>query len=169
MLEDYEEFISLALRTRSSKKPLGMLEKWKNQWLPPCLASHARKAILVRPVARLTISSQNLRVSWKPVNPQECVWKNLYRNIMRTILQEKGQFTATLQFGTQIYSFASSNENTRSKKQQWIKNGRNLKKISAWDLTKVTNKSEVIDETRTKGAKVHFASLMDICHLKNAE
>ena len=30
-------------------------------------------------------------------------------------------------------------------------------------------KKEVIDEARTKGAEVHFASLMDICHLKNAE
>ena len=38
-----------------------------------------------------------------------------------------------------------------------------------WDLTKVRSNSEVIDEARTKGAKVHFASLMDICHLKNAE
>ena len=37
------------------------------------------------------------------------------------------------------------------------------------DLTKVRSKSEVIDEARTKGAKVHFVSLMDICHLKNAE
>ena len=27
----------------------------------------------------------------------------------------------------------------------------------------------MIDEARTKGAKVLFASLMDICHLKNAE
>ena len=27
----------------------------------------------------------------------------------------------------------------------------------------------MIDEARTKGAKVHFASLMDICHLNNAE
>ena len=27
----------------------------------------------------------------------------------------------------------------------------------------------MIDEARTKGAKVHFASLMDICHLQNAE
>ena len=27
----------------------------------------------------------------------------------------------------------------------------------------------MIGEARTKGAKVHFASLMDICHLKNAE
>ena len=27
----------------------------------------------------------------------------------------------------------------------------------------------MINEARTKGAKVHFASLMDICHLKSAE
>ena len=40
---------------------------------------------------------------------------------------------------------------------------------SAWNLTKVRSKKEVIDEARTNGAKVHFASLMDICHLKNAE
>ena len=44
-----------------------------------------------------------------------------------------------------------------------------LEKITAWDLTKVRSKSEVIDEARTSGATVHFASLMDICHLKNAE
>ena len=44
-----------------------------------------------------------------------------------------------------------------------------LEKFSAWNLTKVGSKNEVIDEARTKGAKVHFASLMDICHLKNAE
>ena len=42
-------------------------------------------------------------------------------------------------------------------------------KIPAWDLTKVRSKKQVIDEARTKGPKVHFASLMDICHLKNAE
>ena len=44
-----------------------------------------------------------------------------------------------------------------------------MEKIPAWDLTKVRSKSEVIDEARTKGTKVHFASLMDICHLENAE
>ena len=49
--------------------------------------------------------------------------------------------------------------------KEWEK----LEKIQAWDLTKVRSKSEVIDEARTKGAKVHFASLMDICHLKSAE
>ena len=44
-----------------------------------------------------------------------------------------------------------------------------LEKISAWNLTKVKSKQQVIDETRTSGNTVHFASLMDICHLKNAE
>ena len=44
-----------------------------------------------------------------------------------------------------------------------------LEKKSAWNLTKVRSKKEVIDEARTSGATVHFASLMDICHLKNAE
>ena len=49
--------------------------------------------------------------------------------------------------------------------KEWEK----LEKISAWNLTKVRNKSKVIDEARTKDMKVHFASLMDICHLKHAE
>ena len=49
--------------------------------------------------------------------------------------------------------------------KEWEK----LEKIPAWDLTKVKSKKSVIFESRTKGAKVHFASLMDICHLKTAE
>ena len=44
-----------------------------------------------------------------------------------------------------------------------------MEKFSAWNLAKVRSKKEVIDEARTKDIKVHFASLMDICHLNNAE
>ena len=44
-----------------------------------------------------------------------------------------------------------------------------LEKIPKWQLTKVRNKKEVIDEARNEGRKVHFASLMDLCHLKNSE
>ena len=35
--------------------------------------------------------------------------------------------------------------------------------------TKVRSKKEVIDEARTKDAKVHFSLLMDLCHHKNSE
>ena len=51
------------------------------------------------------------------------------------------------------------------KSPEWEK----LEKIPAWNLTKVRSKNEVIDEARTKDAKVHFVSLVDFCHLKNAE
>ena len=44
-----------------------------------------------------------------------------------------------------------------------------LEKFSEWNLTKVKSKKQVIDEARASRATVHFASLMDICHLKNSE
>ena len=57
-----------------------------------------------------------LRVSWKPVNPHDCKWKNLYRKYHEDHIAGKGrQFTAALQFGTKIISYASSHEDSRSK------------------------------------------------------
>ena len=49
--------------------------------------------------------------------------------------------------------------------KEWEK----LEKFSAWNLTKVRSKKEVIDEARTSRAKVQLASSMDMCYLKNAE
>ena len=49
--------------------------------------------------------------------------------------------------------------------QEWEK----LKKISAWHLTKVRNTKDVMDEARKESKTVHFASLTEICHLKNSE
>ena len=46
---------------------------------------------------------------------------------------------------------------------------RKLEKIPAWHLTKVRNEKEVIAEARNEGKTVLFASLMDVCHLKNSE
>ena len=43
----------------------------------------------MRPVAKAMSSNLNLRVFWKPVNPQDCVWENHCRLTMKTILQEK--------------------------------------------------------------------------------
>ena len=83
-------------------------ENWKHQWLPLCLATRVRRTIMERPVARLMISHQNLRVSRKPVNPPECVWKTLYRIIMRDHIVGKWKFSERLQFGSQIFSCASS-------------------------------------------------------------
>ena len=73
------------------------------------------------------------------------------------------------QFGPKVLpriflGYVFRGENLAAVDKEWEK----LEKIPAWDITKARNKSEVIDEARTKGIKVHFASLMDICHLKKA-
>ena len=44
-----------------------------------------------------------------------------------------------------------------------------LETIPVWDLGMVNSKEEVILESHRDNKKVHFATLMDICHLKNAE
>ena len=88
-VRNYEEFISLTLRTRNSKRPSRMLARnWKRQCLPLCFARQARTVSMGRPVVNPMRSNQNLRVFWKPVNPQDSVWDNLYRIIIKTILQE---------------------------------------------------------------------------------
>ena len=74
----------------------------------------------------------------------------------------------SVQFSAQIHSDASSNENTGCKGSRGKRMGK-LEKIPAWQLTKVRNKNEVIAEARNEGRKVHFASLLDLCHLKNSE
>ena len=59
-------------------------------------------------------------------------------------------------------------KNTRSKGSSGERMGK-LETIPAWQLTKVRNKNDVIAEARNKGHTFHFASLMDLCHLKNSE
>ena len=44
MPENYEEFVSMTLKTRNSKKPIRMLARnWKRQWLLLCLARQGKK------------------------------------------------------------------------------------------------------------------------------
>ena len=44
-----------------------------------------------------------------------------------------------------------------------------LEKLLAWPETKVKSKNEVIEKAQKKGTTVHFATLMDFCHLKSSE
>ena len=90
---------------------------------------------------------QNLRAFWKLMNPQECLWGILNHKLI------------PMPQAMKIPAAKAAVD------KEWEK----LEKISAWNLTKVKSKKQVIDEARMSGATVHFASLMDICHLKNAE
>ena len=48
--------------------------------------------------------------------------------------------------------------------KEWKK----LETVPSWDLGKVRSKKEGIRETQ-RDKKIHFASLMDMCHLKKCE
>ena len=49
--------------------------------------------------------------------------------------------------------------------KEWKK----LETIPAWQLDKVKSKKDGILDAQRDKKKVHFATLMDICHFKNAE
>ena len=119
-------------------------------------------------VVHPTKFKQNLRVFWKLMNPQECVWEIRYRHHED---HTAGKGENSLQHYNLVHKFIPMPQAIKipaakaAVDKEWAK----LEKISAWNLTKVRSKKKVIDEARTTGAKVHYASLMDICHLKNAE
>ena len=106
----------------TQKKPSRMLARnWKHQRLQPCLARYARKNKHGETRGKPMRSNQTLRVSWNPVNPQDCVWKNLYRNVMRTMLQERATIHCNI---TIWYTNFLCLKPWRypQQKQQWIKN-----------------------------------------------
>ena len=86
-LENCEGCTSLTRRTRNSRRPSRMLIRiWKHQLLLLCPANLWRRIVgVVHP----TKSKQDLRVFWKLVNLQDCVWENRCRIIMKYILQEE--------------------------------------------------------------------------------
>ena len=94
------------------------------------------------------------------LNPLKSVWKNLYQNIMRTILHEKkGQFIAALQFGSHIYSYASSYENSWSESS----GGQGMGKIGEFRRGQKSETNQRWSmKQRRRAPQVHFASLMDI-------
>ena len=54
-------------------------------------------------------------------------------------------------------------------RQQWKNNGEYSRKYWNCNWRKSETKKEVMDEVRNEGRNDHFASLMDLCHLKNSE
>ena len=92
-----------------------------------------------------------------------------YRIIIKTILQERVKIhhSTTIWF-TSLF-LCLKPWKFRQRKQRRTRNGKNWRKFrrGTWPKSKV--RKHVIDEARTSGATVHFASLMDTCHLKNAE
>ena len=92
---------------------------------------------------------RELRAFWKLVNLQDCVWENHCRLIMKTILQEKETIHYSIKIWIENFPMPQAMKIPAAKAavdKEWEK----LEKISAWNLTKVRSRKEVIDEARTK-------------------
>ena len=100
------------------------------------------------------------------MNLRECVWETRYHIIMEDHIAGKGE--NSLHHYNLVHKFTPMPQAMKipAAKAAVDKEWEKLEKISAWNLTKVKSKKQVIEEARTSGATVHFASLMDICHLK---
>ena len=142
--------------------------KWKCQWLPLCLARSAR-TISMKPRGKSNdlkskfacileaseSTKMRMRESW-PNCHEDHIAVRVKNSLQHCNLVHK---CIPMPLATKIPAAKAAVDN------EWGK----LEKISAWNLTKVRSKKKVIDEAKTSGAKIHFASLMDNCHLKNAE
>ena len=151
--ENCEGSISSTQRIRNSKKPSRTrVRSWKHQWLLLCPVKLSKVVGVMHP----TKLKQNLRVFWKLMNPQECVWEIRYRIIMKTILQERGE--NSLQHYNLVHKFIPMPQAMKipaaraAVDKEWEK----LEKISAWNLTKVRCKSEVIEESKDVGRYSSF-------------
>ena len=67
-----------------------------------------------------------------------------------------GKFTAALQFRSQKFIPMPQAENISAAKAAVDKEWEKLEKISAWNLTKVKSKKDVIDESTDEGCKSSF-------------
>ena len=144
-----------------------LVESWKFRCQQQCFVKHQQSAA-VKLAAVLGTQDQICLY---------CRCRRIFDNTIgrcaaqvsrRSHLCERNKFIEPIHFGAEVYSDASSIKNTGCEGCSGKRMGK-LEKIPAWQLTKVRSKKEVIEEARNKGRKVHFASLMDLCHLKNSE
>ena len=142
-----------------------LVENWKFRCQPQCHANF-NVASTGKPVAQLEITRENTLVLLKPANLWGYTWKDLITRIVKIIFEEQGWVHWT--WCTNLF-LCLKPWKYQKQGQQWRKNGKHWRKYPHGSLTKVRNKSEVIAEARNKGHTVHFASLMELCHLKNSE
>ena len=90
------------------------------------------------------------------MNPPECVWETRYHHNHEDHIAGKGE--NSLQHYNLVHKFIPMPQAMKipAAKAAVDKEWEKLEKISAWNLTKVKSKEEVIDEARTTGRYSSF-------------
>ena len=159
--------ISSTPRIRNSKKPSRThVRSWKHQWLLLCpvklwknCGSGASNKIKTK-LACILEADESTRMR---------MGNSIPHNHEDHIAGKGGKFITALQLGSQIYSYASSCENSGSKSSGWTRNGKIGENFGV-----ELDKSQKLETgwSRNQGRRaLQFIlhHIMDICHLKNAE
>ena len=146
-----------------------LVENWKFRCQPQCLANFNLISTGI-PVAQLKNTRQNMLVLLRPTNLPESVWKDLFASIMKTILQGKEWTHWTIAILCTSSFLCLKPWKYQKQRQQWRKNGKNEENTSmAADECQEQKRGDRWSKEWAQNRTVHFASLMDLCHLKNSE
>ena len=151
MPKDYVVSSSVNLRMKNSDTSSKMLvESWRFRCQQQCLVEFNIKCT-GKPVAQLDNTRRNMLVLLRPTNLWGYAWKGLKTRTMKTASQEEAwiHWVATI-WCTSLFQCLKHWKIPDAKaavEKEWEK----LEKILAWQLAKVRNKKEVIEEARNKG------------------
>ena len=143
MQEDNEESILLTLRTRNSRRLSRMLARnWKHQWLLLCPARSARTIRIVGMVINPIKSNLNLSVFLEASESARLRMGESLPSYHEDLFAGRGD--NSLQPYNLVHKFIPMPQAMKipAAKAAADKEWENLEKISAWNTTKVRNKSE---------------------------
>ena len=99
---------------------------------------------------------------------EEALGKDSAKRSRRSYCRNKDEFIESLQSCAHIYSYASSDENSRCKGSSGESMGKARENTSLAVGASEEQKGGYSGHSK-KSKKIHVATLMDICHLKNSE
>ena len=154
---------------KTSKKPLNTQEKsWKFQWKPLCLARWRRRRF-----------RSNIENSIADPNKIHKIKACMHRRSSRVCEKAFGKNSTERSWRSHCWKGVHCHYNLVSKfipmlqamkipdaKAAVDKEWEKLEKLPAWHMAKVNSQKEVILESQKEQRTVHFATLMDNCHLK---
>ena len=146
-------------QTMTQWKPL--VESWKFQRLQQCLATHQWRAV-ERPTAILGNARQNTLLLLMPTKARDQGWKGVDTNITKIISLEKRWSHCSL-----VHKFIPMPQALKMPiaKAAVERESENRRKYrhGSWRKSETTKRWSM--KQGIKAEKVHFASLMDLCHL----
>ena len=134
-------------------------KNWKHQRLQPCLSRHARKSKHGETRSKTNDFKSKFACILEASESTRLRMEESLPNYHEDHIAGRGD--NSLQHYNLVHKFIPMPQAMKipAAKAAVDKEWEKLEKIPAWDMIKVRNKSEVIDEAKTKGVKVHFASL----------